>query len=126
MALFTTSLVIYGFRFEENANKHRECHLKLQALLSRKDTTDDIQKEYNEILSLFPNHAPIDYIRLIMKQTCFQNKKIWDTENQDIKADWKTIVQYFWHYLRFRFCMYALIFIPLILLSYSIWSPLLK
>ena len=74
--LFTTSLVIYGFRFSEMAGKHRDCYLKLQGLELNFDGLSDPSTLYQEILSCYPNHAQRDYENFIIDRTLFKAAKL--------------------------------------------------
>ncbi|MCB7130127.1 MAG: SLATT domain-containing protein [Candidatus Brocadiales bacterium] len=69
--VFTTSLIIYGFRFSEMANKHRDCYLKLQHLERTFDQQSDPEAAYQEILSCYPNHEQRDYEDLVLDRTFF-------------------------------------------------------
>lgn len=74
--LFTTSLIIYGFRFSEMANKHRDCYLKLQGLEQNLDQQSDPGIAYQEILTCYPNHAEMDFEDLVLARTFFGNSKL--------------------------------------------------
>lgn len=80
--VFTTSLIIYGFKFSEIADKHRNCYLKLQALGQNFEKETDPAQAYQDILSDFPNHASWDYDDLILDRTLFRKSKlnVGDTE----------------------------------------------
>lgn len=73
--LFGCSLVIYGFRFSDEAAKHRECYLSLQRLA---DSCDDssISDKYHDILAKFPNHSSSDFDCLIIERTLFKNEPL--------------------------------------------------
>ena len=76
LIIFTTSLIIYGFKFKEIANLHRECYLKLQALEREFDNNPEPEKIYQTILDQYPNHSPRDYEELILARTCFGNETL--------------------------------------------------
>jgi hypothetical protein len=75
--VFAASLIITGFRFSETANKHRECYLRLQALEGKLNGCPDPEREYAEILSIFPNHWTMDYDRLLIERTFLRGDKIY-------------------------------------------------
>lgn len=71
--LFATSLIVYGFKFEETARLHRECYLRLQELFSSKFSEDEKIEHYNRILLAYPNHAERDYESLVVRRTLLNN-----------------------------------------------------
>lgn len=74
--LFGSSLIIYGFRFVETANKHRDCYLKLQRLIESYERQSDPGAAYHDILAQFPNHAPRDYEDFVLSGTLFDRKTL--------------------------------------------------
>lgn len=73
--VFGCSLIIYGFRFSDEAAKHRECYLSLQRLADNCEN-GDISSEYHDILAKFPNHSSEDCDRLIIERTFFKNESL--------------------------------------------------
>ena len=80
--LFATSLIIYGFKFSEMANKHRDCYLKLQGLEQDFDHQSDPGSAYQEILSCYPNHAQRDFEDLVLARTCFGKSNLQSGEKE--------------------------------------------
>lgn len=76
LALFTTSIIIYGFRFSDRATAYRHCYLKLQSLEESFDSQPDPASAYDRILAAYPNHAQSDYEDLILNRTLFANRKL--------------------------------------------------
>ncbi|MFZ2469318.1 MAG: SLATT domain-containing protein [Parvibaculum sedimenti] len=66
VAVFSLSLVLYGFHFSETADKHRECYLKLQGLYDG-GNPPELAAKYDEIKHQYPNHSPRDYRDLIVE-----------------------------------------------------------
>lgn len=73
LGLFATSLIVYGFKFEETARLHRECYLRLQELLSSNCAENEKIERYNRILLGYPNHAERDYDSLVIRRTLLNN-----------------------------------------------------
>jgi len=69
LLVFTTSLIIYGFKFGEKSNQYRECYLKLQALGQNLKNVNSPEQEYASILECYPNHPDRDYHDFIISKT---------------------------------------------------------
>ena len=83
VAAFSLSLILYGFHFSETAIQHRECYLKLQALLWSADA-ENIGKNYAEILQAYPNHSPRDYVALIFEGSMFGHSPLKRPETAEV------------------------------------------
>lgn len=68
-AILSASLIIYGFKFGETAQLHRECYLRLQRLLALVDDEKILVEKYHEIISGYPNHSTNDYDDLVIDRT---------------------------------------------------------
>jgi hypothetical protein len=76
--VLVVSLVVSGFRFEKAASLYRDCYLSLQKLLSQPITDDEKEKEYSNILSLYPNQTSGDYHDFIVIHTFLEGKSVWN------------------------------------------------
>ena len=119
--LFTTSLIIYGFRFSEMANKHRDCYLKLQGLEQNFDQQSDPGTAYQEILSCYPNHAQRDFEDLVLDRTCFGNRRVHSGEEEITWTGWMLLKKV----IRF-FAFWFLILVPLLLVTFLFLRPFLS
>jgi hypothetical protein len=59
--LLALSLFLPSLNLEQQADRYRECYLKLQALLDTIRDDKNLTKAYYEVLQAFPNHPPSDY-----------------------------------------------------------------
>ncbi len=114
--IFTTSLIIYAFKFSERADKYRECYLRLQGLEQSFDNEKDAVGAYQEILSGYPNHSPTDYEDLVLDRTFFGNRTL-QTDGEPIKwTSWmllKKVLRFitFWLVVLAPPCVTTLIFV---------------
>jgi conflict system pore-forming effector with SLATT domain len=69
VVLFASSLIVYGFKFSETAQNHRDCYLRIQRLLSQGLGNKELQEKYHEILAGYPNHSSQDYDDFIIERT---------------------------------------------------------
>lgn len=120
VALFASSLIVYGFRFDEIASKHRNCYLRLNSMLSNKINDDEMLKKYHEILEFFPNHASKDYDNFLF-QNWWKNRSIWNS-NGKIQPSWKQIIIHIIRQIMFYITMSSLMAIPtlIILLPFAL------
>ena len=80
VALFSASLIVYGFRYDETARAHRDCYLRLQRLLSTSHDDPKIIEKYHEILGGYPNHSPRDYEDLVIERTFLKTEGLRNAE----------------------------------------------
>ncbi len=61
-AMLAASLVTWGLRFSETAEKHKSCYLSLYQLCEDSSIDADAkQQRYHQILKEYPNHSAHDY-----------------------------------------------------------------
>jgi hypothetical protein len=95
IAVFSWSLVLFGFRFSETADKHRECYLRIQRLLDTGASTD-LAAEYHATIEHYPNHDSSDYNNLLVENAVFLRRPITDANtNTAIRPSIGTIISYF-------------------------------
>ena len=75
VAIFGVSLVVYGFRFGETAQLHRDCYLRLQKLIDLTNDERKLRADYHEIIAGYPNHSARDFDDLIFDRT-FMKKEV--------------------------------------------------
>lgn len=95
VVVFSLSLVIYGFRFSETADKHRECYLRLQRILDD-STIADLADQYHSILQHYPNHHSHDYDDLLVQQAILLGRPLTEVSTGDsVKPSLIAVVSYF-------------------------------
>ncbi|MEG3146447.1 SLATT domain-containing protein [Sphingomonas sp. RT2P30] len=62
---FGLSLVIYGFKFDDVANQHRDCYLRMQAIYKSQCDAQTKLNQYHDLLIHYPNHSTSDYDNLL-------------------------------------------------------------
>lgn len=75
-AIFGASLIVYGFKFGETAQSHRECYLRLQRLIALENDEHELTAQYHEIIAGYPNHSASDYEDLIIDRTLIKNEPL--------------------------------------------------
>lgn len=78
-AIFGVSLIVYGFKFGQTAQLHRECYLRLQRLIALVDDEHELKVQYHEIIAGYPNHSAKDYDDLIIDRTFMKNESIYNS-----------------------------------------------
>lgn len=116
ICVLSASLVIWGLRFGQTANEHKECYLALQKLYALKNADSEKQGTYQDILSKFPNHSEFDYNNMLFKKILMGNEKIRGTYGLVEFGALKTIRHIFWIGVRL-FTFVFLMFAPLIFLA---------
>ncbi len=76
--LLIFTLITYGFKFEEQSYRHRDCYLRLQRLLKTRgrSSTVKVHEKYMDILEGYPNHADIDYEVFLYNHIIVQKKEL--------------------------------------------------
>ena len=76
VAVFAVSLIVWGFRFEEQASNFRHCYLRLQELYSTYSDSESDTKTYFEIIEGYPNHSDRDFEDFVIDRTFFRKEEI--------------------------------------------------
>ena len=76
LLVFSTSLIVYGFKFEGKSKQYRECYLKLQDLEQNLQNLKFPEQEYISILKDYPNHSDRDYHDFIFSRNFFNDMEI--------------------------------------------------
>lgn len=121
VALFASSLIIYGFRFEELAGKHRDCYLRLDSLLSEVIDNDKKLEKYSEILAGYPNHTSHDYDSILMDQIFWKKRELWNSQGK-ISLNWKVIIKYYLRWAFYRILILLGFLIPAFMLIKPFWN----
>lgn len=66
ICVFGLSIFIPTFGLERQADKYRECYLKLQRLLETESDDVKITPLYHDILEAYPNHPSHDYVDFVV------------------------------------------------------------
>lgn len=61
IAIFGTTLYIYGERYSERAENFRNCYLKLKALYESSSPIQEKMQKYAEVLEIYENQSDADY-----------------------------------------------------------------
>lgn len=67
VALLALSTFVPSLNLEQQADKYRDCYLKLQRLLDTIDSDKELTLAYYDILDAYPNHPPSDYYDFVVK-----------------------------------------------------------
>lgn len=100
LLIFSTSLIMYGFKFSETASSYRECYLKLQSMLNSFDSYSDAGSKYDEILSACRNHASADFEALVIERTLFKKCGL-SSGGKEIRWDILMLLKYITRRLAF-------------------------
>lgn len=73
--VFAFSVIVFGFKFGENAAQHRECYLRLQKLLDSGTSPDEFTQQYHEILAGYGNHGSWDYESVVLSLTLLNKRE---------------------------------------------------
>ena len=120
IAVFSLSLILYGFRFSETANQFRDCYLQLQSLYSRASKTDDLATAYHDLLRPYPNHLSRDYEDLVVEMH-YRHEKLFSSTDDLVKPTRLMLAKYWLRHLTFFFLQLAAIALPP-LLTWIFWS----
>lgn len=94
VGILIASLVMQGERYQERAEKFRECYLKLQSLYASADLPlEDKICEYHKILGNYENHSDYDYQYSIV--SAWWNDKSLENGDGKLQADWNMILYIF-------------------------------
>lgn len=93
------SIIIFGFRFGQGATLHRECYLRLDRLRDRQSSAKELQQEYHEILSAYPNHSSLDYEKLILDRTLFNKVGMTDSLGKPLKWTFPMLLKYLFSFI---------------------------
>lgn len=114
VALFTASLISYGFKLGETAQEFRECYLSLDELYNSNISENSKITKYAEILKRYPNHTNYDYIAMI-KEAESIGKIISDSSGNKISI---TKFSRFTFFMK-GFCVCSLL---LAIVAWPIWA----
>lgn len=64
--VFALSIFIPSLNLEKQAEKFRECYLRLQRLMDTEVCDKNFSSEYYNVLDVYPNHAKRDYTDFIV------------------------------------------------------------
>lgn len=104
--IFTISIIIPGLNLTEKANRHRLCYLQLHEILNGCKTHLPLNILYQDILSIYDNHAERDYDDLIVANYCKRKKPIKAPGSDDCLVPSKMMITsyYFRKVASFLFC----------------------
>jgi hypothetical protein len=68
IGLLSASIFVPSMRKEYEADKFRECYLKLQQLLDQNLSEQKLKERYHDILQQYPNHKVVDHIAMLIGQ----------------------------------------------------------
>lgn len=117
---FGLSLIIYGFRFEDNARTHRDCYLRMQSVYQSSDADHDKLDQYRKLLDHYPNHSNRDYQRLLL-DGWKSGRPLTDTSGNNIKFEGIDAFREY-AFIALNYILLAMIFIvPPIAIAKWIW-----
>lgn len=119
-AIFGVSLIVYGFKFGQTAQLHRECYLRLQRLIALVDDERELKAQYHEIIAGYPNHSAKDYDDLIIDRTLMKNESIYNS-NGPVNWTYSMLARKIVHFLTFWLIVINLALLPI----YFLLAPLL-
>lgn len=66
IAVLAMSIFVPSLNLDQQADRFRECYLKLQRLLDTISDDDALTTAYYDVLDAYPNHPPRDYADLVV------------------------------------------------------------
>lgn len=69
--VFGLSIFIPTLNLEKDAERFRECYLKLQRILDIFEDEKELKKEYYETLDAYPNHPEKDYVDFVVSSKIY-------------------------------------------------------
>jgi hypothetical protein len=66
IAVLALSIFIPSLNLDQQADRFRECYLKLQRLLDTVSDEDMLKSQYFDVLDAYPNHPPTDHIDFVV------------------------------------------------------------
>lgn len=66
IAVLTLSIFVPSLNLDQQADRFRECYLKLQRLLDTISDYDALKTAYHDVLEAYPNHASRDYTDFVL------------------------------------------------------------
>lgn len=90
--LLAFSIFIPSLDLDRQAEKFRECYLKLQRLLDTETDINSINISYHNILEAYPNHWPQDQVEFVV------NSRM---SNQFISSSDRPILPTLWMYIEY-------------------------
>ena len=121
IAVFSASLIVYGFKFGETAQLHRECYLRLQKLLALVDSEPEMIAQYHEIIEGYPNHSAHDFDDLVIERTLIKND-ILRNSNGPIQWTVLMLVRKSFHWLIYWLAIAFLTVFPVYILFFLGWQ----
>lgn len=85
------SIVVWAFRYGEEAVLHRQCYLRLDELNDGSLGKTQLLDEYHRILSAYPNHTNGDYDHFVLNRTLIQGREIEGANGNKITWTWKML-----------------------------------
>ena len=113
------SLLIYGFRFEERAAKHRDCYLRLQRLLDAGYTPKKTLDLYHEVIDGYPNHIDQDYNNFLVETILLYGQDVVSRGNK-LKAGGYRVLIYVITRMRNMGILLTLFASPAVVLKFAI------
>lgn len=90
VGILVASLLLQGARYQERAERFRECYLKLQSLHSSPDIgLDEKLKDYHAILNNYENHSDFDYQVALV--SAWWNNKYLENSREKLNAGFSNI-----------------------------------
>lgn len=117
VVILSGSLIIYGFRFEEIANTHRDCYLRLQKIYNTEGDDLEISNKYHDILKDFPNHSQSDYNDFIIERTLFKKDAI-TINGHEKKWTISLLIAWFFRKIAFASSVLMLLGAPILLITW--------
>lgn len=66
IAVLALSIFVPSLNLDQQADRFRECYLKLQRLLDTIADDDALTTAYHDVLDAYPNHPPRDYTDFVL------------------------------------------------------------
>ena len=119
VSIFATSLIVYGFKYGETAQLHRECYLRLQRLLNI-----ILEKQYHEIIAGYPNHSKIDFDELVLDRVFWKKEKL-NNSKGTISATKRMMARIYIRGLAFWIVFLTLVLFPAYMLFPRVFADIL-
>lgn len=113
LGVFTLSIIVYFSDFRGKAATFRECYLRLDKLNDTEKSEETLTKLYHEILHGYPNHADVDFYKLVIGNPLDKGHKINDAKGSPITPTIRKRIQYLLQAISVHIFFVVLLFFPI-------------
>jgi len=98
IAVLALSMFVPSLNLDQQADRFRECYLKLQRLLDTVADDEALKTAYYDVLDAYPNHPPTD--RTDFMVSSYMNGQEVTNSGKPIETTWTMLASYWFRQLR--------------------------